>query len=76
MTDEYHGPERRREVHLTQAQIDRIAEAAADKAVAKMIDSGYQAVGRTVVQRGTWIVGLLTMAVLGWATSKGWIKLN
>ncbi len=66
--------ERRRQVHITEVQIDLIAEKAAEKAVARMIDTGYRAVGKNVVQKGLWVVGLLSCGVFGFMVSKGWIK--
>jgi hypothetical protein len=74
-TDGYRGPDRRSEIHLTPAQIDRIATKAAEKAVSKMIDDGYRAVGKNVVEKGLWIIGLVACGLFAVATSKGWIKL-
>lgn len=71
----YRGPERRHEVHITEAQIDRIAEAAARKAVDRMIQDGYRAIGKTVVDRGLILIGALVAGFIGWAVAAGWIKL-
>lgn len=73
--EKYEGPERRREVHISEAQIDAIAEKAATRAVQKMTDDALKAVGKTVLEKFFTIVGLLTVAALGWAVSKGWIQL-
>lgn len=84
-TEGYSGPERRREIHLTSDQIDRIADRAAEKAAAKaaeraaeiaaqkVIENGYKAVGKNVVEKGLWIVGALA---LGFGAARGWIKLG
>ncbi len=70
-------PERRRQVHITEAQIDmiaEIAEKAAEKAVARMIDTGYRAVGKNIVEKGFWVVGLVSCGIFGFMVAKGWIK--
>lgn len=71
----YTGPERRREVHITASQIEKIAQKAAEKAVSQMIDTGYKAVGRNVVEKGMWIVGAVSCGIFAFLASKGWIKL-
>lgn len=72
-TEGYTGPERRREVHLTEKQIEAIAERAASKAAAKVVEQGYQAIGKNVIQKGFWLVGA---AVIGFGAARGWIKLG
>ena len=57
----YTGPERREEPHLTEDQLEKIAEMAADRAVAKVTNGVYKAVGKTVIERFVWIVGALTV---------------
>lgn len=52
------------QTHLTQAQIEQIAELAAEKAVAKMTGMVYQEVGKTVVKRFFWFVGLIAVGVI------------
>jgi hypothetical protein len=52
---------------LTESDIERIAERAADRALEKV----YSQVGRSVVTRALWIAGLLA---LGFAAAKGWWK--
>ncbi len=59
---------------LTDDQIERIAERAAEKAVAKLTDHVYREVGRGVVQRFVWIVGALAVGLFIWAKSQGFIK--
>ena len=67
--------ERRRQVHITEAQIDMIAERAARLAVQQMIETSYQAVGRGVVQKGLYVIGVVACGVVGTLYAKGWIKL-
>jgi hypothetical protein len=59
---------------LTDEQIERIAEKAADKAVAKLTDHVYREVGKGVVQKLFYIVGAITVAAFLWFKSGGWVK--
>lgn len=74
VTEEYSGPDRRREPHITQKQIDDIAEKAAELAVSKLMDTGFKAVGKTVIEKLFWIVGVLAIGGYLWLESKGHIK--
>lgn len=53
--------------HLTEADIERIAEIAAERALEKV----YGQIGKSLVTRVLWLAGALA---LGWATAKGWFK--
>lgn len=61
-------------IHLTDAQIDEIAEKAADKAVAKMTTIIYQEVGKGVVNKLLWVIGVIAVAVYSFLTAKGIVK--
>lgn len=74
-TDQYKGPERRKEVYLSDDQVKMIAEEAAREALKQMIDDGYKAVGRNVVEKGMWILGVISCGVFAWLAAKGFIKL-
>lgn len=52
---------------LTEADIDRIAEQAAQRALEKV----YSQVGKSVITKFLWILGA---AALGFAAAKGWFK--
>ena len=71
---EYNGPERRRSPHLTEELIEEIAERAAARAVEKLTDHAYRAVGKSVVEKLFWIVGVLCAGGYLWAQGKGLIK--
>lgn len=71
MTDEYNGPERRRQVHLTDDQIEAIAEHAAAKAVEKMTAATYQAIGKGLVSKLFWLVGVLGVGLYFWGLKTG-----
>lgn len=64
---EYEGPERRHLATLTDDQMDAIAEKAAEKALQKV----YAEVGRSIVQKLFWGVGVAAVAVLMWMGAKG-----
>jgi hypothetical protein len=59
---------------LTDAQVEKIAERAADKAVAKLTDRVYRDVGKNVIQKLFWVVGVVAVALFFWLNSKGLIK--
>ena len=59
---------------LTESQIEEIAERAANKAVAKLTEHVYREVGRNVVQKFTYIVGAVAVALFLWLQTKGLIK--
>lgn len=59
---------------LTDAQIDKIAEKAAVRAVAQITDQFYREVGKGVISKFVLIVGVLTVAAFVWAKANGWIK--
>lgn len=59
---------------LTEAQIDDIAEKAANKAVAKLTDRVYRDVGKSVIEKFAWIVGVSAIALFLWLQAKGLIK--
>jgi hypothetical protein len=55
-------------VTLTDEQMEKIAERAAEKALSKV----YTEVGRSVITKFLWMVGAL---VLGWAAATGKLQL-
>lgn len=67
---EYSGNERRRSPHLTEDQIDAIAERAAEVALEKV----YTHIGRSVVSKFLWLVGAATLAVAAWMNGAGILK--
>lgn len=52
---------------LTERDLERIAEAAADRALEKV----YGDIGRSIITRVLWIAGALA---LGFAAAKGWVS--
>lgn len=57
----YTGIEKRSQPHLSEDQIEEIAEKAAEKAIEKLTGDVYKAVGKSVVQKLVWIVGAITV---------------
>lgn len=49
---------------LTEEEIDMIAEKAAEKAIAKMTGLMYQEVGRTIITKFFFIVGLIAVGAM------------
>lgn len=70
----YDGPERRSEPHISESQIEEIAERAAQRAMAKLTDEAYRTIGKGVLNKLFYIVGVLVTAAYFWATSKGLVK--
>ena len=59
---------------LTEAQIEEIAERAANKAVARLTDHVYREVGKNVVEKFVYVVGAISVALFLWLQGKGLIK--
>ena len=59
MSDDYTGPERRMHPALSDDMINKIAERAAEVALAKV----YTQIGKSVVNKVLWIIGTLSVAL-------------
>ena len=59
------------EVQLTDAQIDEIAEKAAERAFQKI----YQNVGKSVLTKLTWMVGAVVVGLFMWLGGNGTVSL-
>lgn len=73
MSDRYEGPERRVQAHITDDQIEAIAEKAAERAVELMTQGVYKSIGKSVVEKFFYIVGALSLALWLWAKKNGWV---
>lgn len=71
MSEHYEGPERRAKAHLTDDQIEDIAEKAAEKAIGKLTGDVYKAVGKSVVSKFLWIMGALSVGAYLWLKETG-----
>lgn len=69
--EQYEGPERRKEIQLSDEQIDFIAEKAAEKAMQKLTDTAYKAIGKSVLEKMAYIVGVCFVALYFWLQNKG-----
>lgn len=69
--DEYQGPERRLYPQLSDEQIERIAERAAEVALERV----YTSIGKSVVSKFLWLVGAASLAVAAWMNGSGHLKL-
>lgn len=61
---EWTGDERRKAVWLTDEQIDHIAE----RAAAKALETVYASIGKSVVKKVLWLVGVAVLALAAWLT--------
>jgi NADH:ubiquinone oxidoreductase subunit 6 (subunit J) len=64
--DDYTGKERRLHPPLTEEMMDRIAE----KAAKRVMDNMYREVGRSLMTKFVWALGVLGVAVAMWLTGK------
>lgn len=60
---------------LSESQIDEIAERAAKRAIEMARDDFYKDVGKSIVSKFTWGVGVSAVGLFLWLQSKGFIKL-
>lgn len=56
---------------LTEEQIEEIAERAAERAMKKLTDHMYKEVGKGVVNKLFWIVGVISVGLYLWLKQKG-----
>jgi hypothetical protein len=83
----YVGPERRRIVPaLTQEQIDYIVDQAVEKtatvaatraaeiAVKTLTDDLHRKIGKSVLDKLVWVIGVIVVGVAVWAQSRGLLK--
>ena len=56
---------------LTEEQIEEIAERAAERAMRKLTDHMYKEVGRGVVSKLFWIIGVISVGLYLWLKQKG-----
>ena len=63
----YDGQERRASPHLTEEQIEAIAERAATKALERV----YAQIGKSVVQKFLFLVGAAVVAIAAWLKGTG-----
>jgi len=66
MSEEYKGDERRLHPPLTDAMIDTIAERAAKR----VLDNVYREVGKSLMHKAMWALGVLGVAVAMWLSGK------
>lgn len=61
--ESYSGPDRRHAPALTDEQIEHIAQKAAELAVQKMTTEIYASVGKTILHKIFWAVGVIVTAM-------------
>lgn len=70
----YEGPNRRVQAHISDEQIEEIAEKAAEKAIELMTAGVYTSIGRSVVDKFLWLVGALSLGAWLWAKKNGYVQ--
>lgn len=72
----YVGPNRRAHNfgQLSEDQLEEIAERAAEKAIAKLTQDLYTSIGKAVLTKVIWSVGVAWAALIIWLNAKGLIK--
>ena len=66
----YYGKERRAIQHLSDEQINTIAERAAEVALERV----YTQIGKSVVSKVLWLLGAASLAVVAWLNGAGHFK--
>lgn len=66
--------ERRQSIMLTHDQVEEIANRAADKAIEKITDQIYQQIGRGVLNKLLWIIGVVATGLYFWLHDKIHLK--
>ena len=61
-------------ITLSEEQMEDIAEKAAEKALKKISDMAYREVGKSVVSKLLYIIGVLAVAAYLYLQSHGWVK--
>lgn len=59
--------------YLTEDQIEDIAERAAERALNKMADQVYREVGKGVISKALWLIGVAAVGLAAWLKSKGFL---
>ena len=70
----YDGEERRARGVLSDDEIEIIAERAAEKAMLKMTNQLYQDIGKGIISKLLYLIGIVTIAAWAWLHTNGWIK--
>ena len=72
----YVGPNRRAHNfgQLSDEQLEEIAERAAEKAIAKVTQDLYTSIGKAVLTKVVWSVGVAWVALIIWMQARGFIK--
>ena len=70
----YGGQERRTRSALSEEEIEDIAERAAEKAMLKMTNQLYQEVGKGIISKLLYLVGIIAVGLWAWLHQGGWLK--
>lgn len=71
-----HQEERRTPtITISPDMLEEIAEMAAAKAVKKLEDRMYQEIGKAILQKLSWLIGIVAVSVYLWVQKQGWLRL-
>ena len=70
MSENEHQEERRKNAELSDAQLDKIADLAADKVVARV----QLEIGKSALRALLYVVGAALVALVAWLTTHGYLK--
>lgn len=59
--------------HITEDDVERIAESAATRAIQKMKDEFYKEVGKSFLGKLFILTGMVLVGIAGWLHSKGFL---
>ena len=59
--------------YVTPEQLEAIAENAAERAVKKMTDNLYKEVGKGVLNKLLWALGIIAVAMAAWLHDRGYL---
>ena len=70
MSENEHQEERRKNAELSDAQLDKISDLAADKVVARV----QLEIGKSALRALLYVVGAVLVALVAWLTTHGYLK--
>lgn len=69
MTRQYEGPDRRTSITLSEDEVDDFI----DRAIERAVDRFYAEVGKSVLKKFAWFLGVTVVGLYITAKHKGWL---
>ena len=70
----YEDPERRKYHEIPDELVDHIIDRAAEKAAEKVFNKVYQDVGRGVIKKASWVIGIILVSAAIWLGGRGYLR--